>query len=640
MKNGFVKVAAISPCLKVADVTYNTSKILEKIEEAYKEKAGILVFPELCITGYTCGDLFMQKPLLKAAKEALFRIADDTAGREILVFVGLPFEKDNRLYDVTAVLWDGHILALLPKRELPGYGEFSENRYFAKGNQKAENIVLSQDGEDKEIPFGSNILFCCRELKDLVIGCEMGNEGEALISTGVCHVMNGATLLVNPAARSLGVGKEEKLLTMLKAESKRLTCGYITAGAGMGESTQDMVMSGFQAILEDGELLAGNSRLSQDVIYSEIDVEKLSMMRMKRNAYADEKTDEYKKIYFSLEWENTRLTRNISKYPFIMEGGENEKACMDEILEIQARGLARRMEHIGTKVAVLGISGGLDSTLALLVTAKAFDMLSIPRSQIKAVTMPCFGTTDRTYENACTMSKVLGAELKEIDIKDAVMVHFENIGHNRDDHNVTYENAQARERTQVLMDIANDVGGIVVGTGDFSELALGFATYNGDHMSMYGVNANIPKTLLRHLVKYYADTCKEEELTKVLYDVLDTPVSPELLPPVEGEIAQKTEDLVGPYELHDFVLYYMMNYGFGPKKIYRLEQYCFGDEYDPETIKKWLKTFYRRFFSQQFKRSCLPDGPKVFEISLSPRGDWHMPSDGSARVWMSEAEGL
>lgn len=637
MKHGFVKVAAACPKVKVADVEFNTAQICKKIDEAAKEKAKILVFPQLGITGYTCADLFLQKSLLHSAKKALCQVIDYTEGMDMLVFVGLPMEKNHKLYNVAAAICDGQLLAIIPKTEINNYGEFSEGRYFAKGNSVAETFLFEKDGEVTEIPFGTHILLQCESMEDMVVGCEIGSDAEGVISPATNHAMAGATVIVNLSAASSGIGKKERMDNLFKATTDKLLCAYIIANAGEGESTQDIVMSGYNAIFEVGEKLCGNAGFSYDTVYSEIDVQKTAMERMRKNTYPYTSNNDYIIVNFVVEEDETQLTRKITKTPFIPENQTVKEDIYEEILQIQARGLAKRLLHINAGAAVLGISGGLDSTLALLVVAKAFDMLGLDRNGIKAVTMPCFGTTGRTYENACTMSRALGCELIEVDIKESVTCHFKDIGHDIDNHNVTYENAQARERTQVLMDLANDVNGLVIGTGDLSELVLGWATYNGDHMSMYGVNGDIPKTLLRHLVRYYADTCESEELSKVLYDVLDTPVSPELLPPVDGEIAQKTEDLVGPYELHDFVLYYVLRYGYSPSKIYRLEKYCFGDEYDEETIKKWLQTFYRRFFNQQFKRSCLPDGPKVFDISVSPRGDLRMPSDASSVVWLKEA---
>lgn len=639
MKHGFVKVAAACPEVKVADVEFNTAEICKKLDEAAKEKAKVVVFPQLAVTGYTCGDLFLQKTLLNSAKKALCRIIDYTEGMDFLVFVGLPIEKNHKLYNVAAAICDGQLLAMIPKTEINNYGEFSEGRYFTGGNQVAENYLFEKDGEIEEIPFGTHILLQCESMEELVVGCEIGSDAESVISPATHHAMAGATVIVNLSALSSGIGKKEKTDKLLEVTTDRLICAYVMASAGEGESTQDVVMSGYNVIFEAGEKLDANTGFSYETVYSEVDVQKLAMERIRKSTYLYTDNNDYIFVNFEVEEEETALTRKISKIPFVSENQTDKETIYEEILQIQARGLAKRFKHVNAGAAVLGISGGLDSTLALLVVAKAFDILGLERKAIKAVTMPCFGTTGRTYDNACMMSKALGCELIEVDIKESVTCHLKDIGHDIENRNVTYENAQARERTQVLMDLANDINGLVIGTGDLSELVLGWATYNGDHMSMYGVNGDIPKTLLRYLVRYYADTCENEELSSVLYDVLDTPVSPELLPPVEGEIAQKTEDLVGPYELHDFVLYYVLRYGFSPSKIYRLEKYCF-EEYGEETIKKWLQTFYRRFFSQQFKRSCLPDGPKVFDISVSPRGDLKMPSDASSAIWVKEAEQL
>lgn len=637
MKQGFIKVAAVSPKGKVADVEYNQKKICEKLDEVSKEHAKIVVFPELCITGYTCGDLFFQETLLQKAKEALQEIIDYTEGLDMLVFVGLPLKKNHKLYNVAAAICDGQLLALIPKRYLPGYSEYAENRYFASGKEVDDYYLFEKDGEMMEVPFGTHILLSCAQMDDLVVGCEFGEEAELLCSPSAECVAAGATVLVNLSAMSAGVLKERKLESSLQELSKKLVCGYVMANAGEGESTQDVVMSGCNLICENGEVLGKNKLFSYDNVISEIDVQLLSMQRCRINTFSYEEAKEYLFVNFSLEMEETVLTRKVDKLPFVPK---NDKESLEEILEIQARGLMQRLKHIGCKKVVLGISGGLDSTLALLVCAKTFDLLGLDRKGIYAITMPCFGTSGRTYENACKLTNLLGGELHEIDIKKSVMQHFEDIGHSMDNHNVTFENAQARERTQVLMDIANEIGALVVGTGDLSELALGFATYNGDHMSMYGVNGGVTKTLLQSLVKYYGDSCGCDELKQVLYDILDTPISPELLPSEEGEMAQKTEDLVGPYELHDFVLYQMLRYGFSPAKIYRLEQYCFSNEYDKETMKKWMKIFYKRFFAQQYKRSCLPDGVKVFGVSVSPRGDFRMPSDAGSFLWLKEVEEL
>lgn len=646
MKHGFVKVAAVTPDLRVADTVYNTEKICEKIKEASVNGAKIIVFPELCICASTCGDLFLQEKLLADCKEKLIQIAAFTEDVDALVFVGLPLEREGKLYNVAAVLKDGEVLGFVPKSVIFGYGEFSESRYFAPGNKEAVSLYF--DGE--AVPFGSNILFEAEGVEGLLVGCEIGEEMSVPISPSTMHATAGATVIVNPAAISMAVGKVAYRDLHVRSLSSKLLCGYISANAGVGESSTDLVFGGYNFIAEKGVILARSGFLAEDtlsknsfseeIIYGEIDVQKLRMERRRMNSFAPDEKESYLVIPFSLVQEETALSDCFSKAPFVPDDLEERAKRCEEILNIQAHGLKKRYQHIGGKNAVLGISGGLDSTLALLVTARCFDLLGLPRENILAVTMPCFGTTDRTYDNACKLTKVLGATLEEVDIKEAVTLHFRDIRQDMDNHNVTYENSQARERTQILMDIANRENALVIGTGDMSELALGWATYNGDHMSMYGVNAGVPKTLVRHLVQYYADTCGDEVLSGVLYDVLDIPVSPELLPPVDGKIAQKTEDLVGPYELHDFFLYYILRYGFEPEKVYRLAKHAFAGEYEDGVILKWLKNFYRRFFSQQFKRSCLPDGPKVGSVGVSPRGDLKMPSDACVRIWMEELEKL
>ncbi len=636
MKNGFVKVAAMTTKIKVADPKYNADMICQKLLEAYEKDAKVIVFPELCLTGYSCGDLFLQGILLDEALSQLHRVADATEGHAALVFVGLPVEKDGRLYNVAAVLCDGAVIGMVPKSYIPGYGEYSEGRYFAEGNKNVEFYDL--DGE--EIPFGTNILFTCNTVKGLVVGCEICEDMWVANPPSTNHALAGATVIANLSASSEYVGKDAYRKMVIESTSRRLLCGYVYASAGEGESTQDCVHSGHSMITENGKLLAEAKRFAGESIYTDIDVQRIAFERRRMGVWGKAPQDYYLAIPFDLEKKETKLDRTFDPMPFIPSDKNAWKKRCEEILEIQANGLKKRYEHIGCKSAVIGLSGGLDSTLALLVTAKTFDMLGIERSNIKTITMPCFGTTNRTYDNACTLAKTLGTELSEIDIKESVLVHFNDIGHDKNVHDVTYENAQARERTQILMDIANKIGGLVIGTGDMSELALGWATYNGDHMSMYGVNAGVPKTLVRHLVQYYAETCGNEELSAVLLDVLDTPVSPELLPPEDGKISQKTEDLVGPYELHDFFLYYMLRLAFPPEKIYRIAKTAFAGIYEEETILKWLKTFYRRFFQQQFKRSCLPDGPKVGSISVSPRGDLRMPTDASAALWLKQIEEL
>lgn len=636
MKHGFIKVAAVTPKIKVADTKYNAQAICEKLEEAYAGEAKIIVFPELCITGYTCGDLFLQSLLLEEAKQALLMIAQATEGKDALVMVGLPIERDGKLYNVAAVLQDGEILGMVPKANIPTYAEFYEGRHFAEGNE----TVVSYFWDGEEIPIGTNLLFQCENVPGLTVGCEICEDLWVANPPSTNHALMGATVIANLSASNETVAKNEYRELLVKSASGRLFCGYVYASAGEGESTQDLVFGGHNLITESGSLLAESKRFVGETIYADIDVQRILMERRRMGIFGKEPQVPYTVVPFTMEVKETKLHRKFDSMPFVPHDEETKNKRCEEILSIQAYGLKKRYEHIGAKTAVLGISGGLDSTLALLVTVRTFDMLGLDRKDIIAVTMPGFGTTDRTYDNACTLVRTLGATLEEVDIREAVTLHFRDIGHDINNHDVTYENSQARERTQVLMDIANRVNGLVIGTGDMSELALGWATYNGDHMSMYGVNAGVPKTLVRHLVRYYADTCENRELKEVLLDVLDTPVSPELLPPVEGVIAQKTEDLVGPYELHDFFLYYMLRCGFEPAKVYRVAREAFVGMYDDATILKWLKTFYRRFFTQQFKRSCLPDGPKVGSVGVSPRGDLRMPSDASARIWLEQLEQL
>ncbi len=636
MEQGFIKVAAVTPKIKVADPVYNAGVICERLEEAWGKGAKIIVFPELCITGYTCGDLFLQEILLRGAAAQLLRIAECTRGKDALVMVGLPLEREGRLYNVAAVLWNGEILGMVPKANIPSYAEFYEGRHFSEGNSEPVPFVF----QGRTVPFGTNILFSCETVQGLTVGCEICEDLWVADAPAVNHALKGATVIANLSASNETIGKDEYRELLVKSVSARLLCGYVYTSAGEGESTQDLVFGGHNLIAENGTILAQVKKFTCETLYGDIDVRKLLADRRRMGTFGKEPEAAYVKVPFRLEVTETKLDRSFGPMPFVPGDEEKRKRRCEEILSIQSFGLKKRYEHTGLKTAVLGISGGLDSTLALLVTVRAFDLLGLDRKGILAVTMPCFGTTDRTYENACLLARTLGATLEEVDIKEAVTVHFGDIGQDMANHDVTYENGQARERTQVLMDIANRQGGLVIGTGDMSELALGWATYNGDHMSMYGVNAGVPKTLVRHLVQYCADTCGDKALADVLLDVLDTPVSPELLPPVDGAISQRTEDLVGPYELHDFFLYYMLRCGYSPAKVYRVAKLAFKGLYEDVTILKWLKTFYRRFFSQQFKRSCLPDGPKVGSVALSPRGDLRMPSDASARLWLAEAEGL
>ena len=634
MKHGFIKTAAVTPDIRVADVAYNTESIIKNIDEAKEAGARIIVFPELCITGYTCGDLFTQEILLTDARKALHRIAAHTKEMDALVFVGVPLAIEGELYNVAAALHRGEILGLITKTFLPNYGEFYEMRQFRQGPEQARFLMF--DGQ--WLPFGPQLLFAEEHLDALVVSAEICEDVWSPIPPSIQAAREGAVIIVNCSASDETIGKAAYRKSLIEGQSARLICGYVYANAGEGESTTDVVFGGHNMIAENGTTLAEGTWFHNSMICTEIDVKRLDGERRKNTTFQPSKERTLIRIPFSLDQEETVLTRSFSSRPFVPGDEKERRERCEEILTIQAMGLKKRLAHTHATHAVVGISGGLDSTLALLVTAKAFDALSLDRKGITAVTMPCFGTTDRTYQNACKMSGKLGATLREVPIAASVSRHFQDIGHDPEDHSVTYENAQARERTQVLMDIANENGGLVIGTGDMSELALGWATYNGDHMSMYGVNASVPKTLVRHLVSYYADTCEDEELSEVLRDVLDTPVSPELLPPKDGEIAQKTEDLVGPYELHDFYLYYFLRFGCEPAKIYRLAKKAFAGEYDDETIYRWLSTFCRRFFSQQFKRSCLPDGPKVGTVALSPRGDWRMPSDACAAAWLADLE--
>ncbi len=620
----------------MADPIYNAEKIEACIDAAVEAGAQILVFPELCITGYTCGDLFAQELLLAKAREALLAIAAHTEGRDAIVFVGLPFAWQSKLYNVAAALSDGHVLGLVPKTFLPTYNEFYEKRYFADGFC---GVVPVRVSGDVVVPMGTDQLFVCPEMPDLKIAAEICEDLWAPDPPSIRHAMAGATVIGNLSASDETTGKDLYRRDLVAGQSARLVCGYLYASAGDGESTQDVVYSGHNLIAENGIVLAESARFTNECIFTEIDVQRLSEERRRMSTYRRSNAV-YHIVEFHLTQKETALTRFIDPAPFVPGREEDRTKRCEEIFMIQAMGLKKRLAHTNAATAVVGISGGLDSTLALLVTAKAFDLLGKAHSDILAVTMPGFGTTDRTYDNAVALAGSIGATLKEVPIAEAVRVHFRDIGQAEDDYDVTYENGQARERTQILMDLANKTGGLVIGTGDMSELALGWATYNGDHMSMYGVNSSVPKTLVRHLVRYRADTCGDEALAGVLYDVLETPVSPELLPPEDGVIAQKTEELVGPYELHDFFLYYVLRFGCTPHKVYRLASLAFADTYDEATILEWLTTFYRRFFSQQFKRSCLPDGPKVGTVAVSPRGDLRMPSDACVRIWLEDLEKL
>ena len=633
MKDGFIRVCAATPDIRVADCQYNEKNIMKLMDEAYAKQISVLVFPELCITGYTCGDLFLQDVLLSAAQDSLKHIVEHSTGMKMLMFVGMPFMHKGKLFNVAAAICGGRLLGLVPKKNIPNYSEFYELRHFTPGGDECVDTSLG-------VKMGSKMLFSCENVKNLVVAAEICEDVWVACPPSTQHAQAGATLIVNCSASDETTGKDIYRRALISGQSARLVCGYVYANAGEGESTQDLVFGGQNLVCENGNVLAQTKRFKNGVAVADLDLQRLVNERRRMNTYYVHQEAGYEVVSFRLKEYDLELDRYYERTPFVPSSKNDRDARCEEILSIQAMGLKKRLAHTGCKNAVIGISGGLDSTLALLVTARAFDSLDIPRENITAVTMPCFGTTDRTYNNAVELTKRLGAALYEVDIKEAVRIHFRDIGQDENVHDVTYENGQARERTQILMDIANKSGGMVIGTGDMSELALGWATYNGDHMSMYGVNCSVPKTLVRHLVKYYADTCGDASLSEILEDVLDTPVSPELLPPSAGQISQKTEDLVGPYELHDFFLYYILRFGYMPHKVYRLACHAFAGEYDSAVIYKWLDTFYRRFFAQQFKRSCLPDGPKVGSVALSPRGDWRMPSDASYQIWAKELETL
>ena len=637
MRDGFIKVAAGTPSIRVADCAYNAGQIIALMREAAAHSVKVLALPELCVTGYTCGDLFLQDTLLNGAETGLAAILDATRELDMVTAVGLPMRHENKLYNCAAVIHRGEILGLVPKTHIPNYGEFYEARWFTAGDT-VDSYVPNLCGQR---PLLRAQQIFASSIPNLVIGVEICEDLWAAEPPSAKLAQAGATLILNLSASDEVVGKTDYRRTLVTGQSARLVCGYVYADAGEGESTTDLVFAGHNLIAENGALLA-QRRFATGLTVSEIDVDKLVYERRRMNTFPSTGGESVNGKSFTLELDETTLTRPVGKNPFVpVDQGDRAARC-EEIFQIAALGLKKRLEHTRAACAVVGLSGGLDSTLALLITARAMDLLGRPRTDILALTMPCFGTTSRTKSNAQVLAERIGADFGTVDIGEAVRIHFRDIGQSMEDFSVTFENSQARERTQVLMDLANQRGGMVIGTGDLSELALGWATYNGDHMSMYGVNGSIPKTLVRHLVAYVADENqqKDPQLAAVLRDILDTPVSPELLPPKEGEIAQRTEDLVGPYELHDFFLYYAVRWGFPPRKVFRLATYALGDKYDRETLLKWLKNFYRRFFTQQFKRSCLPDGPKVGSLALSPRGDWRMPSDAVNTLWMKELETL
>ena len=706
MIEGFLRVAVATPKIKVADVRFNTDAVLREIAEADRQGASLLVFPELVLTAYTCADLFHQTILIERAAAALDEVAEATRRTQLVAVVGVPYMVDHKLYNCAAVLHAGRILALVPKKNLPNYSEFYERRWFTPG--QARVVTLSHrsavTGEEYAIPFGMNILVEAMDRPDFRLACEICEDVWVLDPPSTRHVLAGATVIANTSASDETVGKDSYRRELIRSTSARLVSVYCYANAGDGESTTDLVFGGQDIIAENGSVVTEGKRFDTGLYIADVDLQRITQERARMTTFPDiddTLRDAYSIVKFrfaeaaattgteaekvsaadaqpgkksfeevfeaclgqqaplgaatrvapetlagQLAADAADLRRYVDPKPFVPSGAAERNARCDEIFTIQALGLKKRLEHTGCQSAVIGISGGLDSTLALLVIARAFDMLGLPRENIISVTMPAFGTTDRTYNNAVTLTHLLHATLREINIKAAVLQHFQDIGHDPEDHSVVYENAQARERTQILMDIANQSNGIVIGTGDLSELALGWATYNGDHMSMYGVNAGVPKTLVRYLVKFVADTSEDADLARCLNDIFDTPVSPELLPPTgDGQISQKTEDLVGPYELHDFFLYQILRYGFSPRKVYALALHAFSAEnqaeaYDAATILKWLRKFYWRFFSQQFKRSCLPDGPKVGSIAVSPRGDLRMPSDAVVQIWIDELKEL
>lgn len=634
MKDGFIRVATATPQIRVADCAYNAGQVIACMQQAAEQEVRVLVLPELCLTGYTCGDLFLQHRLLDGAQAALAQVAKASAGYHLLTVCGLPVMWGGKLYNCAAVVFGGRVLGFVPKTHLPNYSEFYEKRHFTPAPD--ENHSVAFQGE--QVPFGKRLLFCCDTCPELRIAVELCEDLWATCPPSTAHVAAGATVVVNCSASDETVGKLDYRRSLVNGQSARLVCAYLYADAGEGESTTDMVFAGHNLICENGAVLAESKLFENKMVCTEIDVQRLEGERRRMNTFPPQEDEGYLRVPFSLPVKQTELTRRIDPFPFIPANESAREDRCETILKIQAMGLKKRMEHSHAAAAVIGVSGGLDSTLAMLAAARAMDAMGRPRSDILAVTMPCFGTTHRTRSNAELLAQCLGATLRCVDITKSVMQHFEDIGHDAGRHDVVFENSQARARTQVLMDMANQAGGLVVGTGDLSELALGWATYNGDHMSMYGVNASVPKTLIRHIVRYEAGRTKDAQLSQVLLDILDTPVSPELLPAKDGEIAQKTEDLVGPYELHDFFLYYAVRWGFSPAKVYRLARCAFGGAYSSDVVLHWLKTFYRRFFNQQFKRSCLPDGPKVGSVTLSPRGDWRMPSDACAALWQEELE--
>lgn len=634
MNYGFIKACAVSPALRVADCPYNAQETIEAMQQAAEDGCQLTVFPELGLTGYTCGDLFLQQPLLDAAEAALREILKASEALQLVALVGLPVTVDAKLYNCAAVICQGALLGLVPKSHIPNYGEFYEKRHYCAAPAGVKEISFA----GQKTLFGTKLLFRCETMQAFTLAVEICEDLWAPLPPSTAHALAGATVLANLSASDETVGKAEYRRALVSQQSARLLCAYLYADAGHGESTTDMVFSGHNLIAENGALLAESRPFSQALACTELDLGRLLAER-RRNTSFEPVTDGYETVSFHLPLREIPLTRYISPTPFVpADGGARAERC-ELILQMQADGLAKRIEHAHAKTAVIGISGGLDSCLALLVAVHAMKKLNRPMADILAVTMPCFGTTKRTRSNAEILCQELGVQFTEISIANTVRSHFADIGQSETNFDVTFENGQARVRTLELMDLANRTGGLVVGTGDLSELALGWATYNGDHMSMYGVNGSIPKTLVKYLVEWVANHKVDDASRLTLLDIVDTPISPELIPADEnGNIKQKTEDLVGPYELHDFFLYHFLRFGSHPSKIYFLAQKAFAGIYDNATVKKWLYTFCRRFFQQQFKRSCLPDGPKVGSVSLSPRGDWRMPSDAVSRLWLEEIE--
>ena len=636
MNDGFFRVAAVTPTIQVANCAHNVARMTELAEKASKQGAKMVIFPELCITGYTCGDLFLQEILITEAKAQLQKMACDTKKLDSVLVVGIPLHYRNDLYNCAVIMKSGQILGVVPKTHIPNYSEFYEGRHFASAQnvEKGSTITIGQT----EVPFGTDILFRCASIPSLILGVEICEDLWVCSPPSERMASAGATIIANLSASNEAAEKEDYRRALAKGQSARLVCGYIYCDAGEGESTTDLVFAGHNLICENGEILAECAPFEQKMILADLDIARLINDRRRLTTFTGNGLSEYRVIEFETARTQLEIMRRVNPHPFVPNNQEERDRRCDKILKIQAAGLKQRLSHIGCKTVLIGLSGGLDSTLALLVCERAFSMLGLPVTGIRAVTMPCFGTTKRTRSNAQVLAECMQVSFEEIPITQAVTQHFRDIGQDENTYDVTFENSQARERTQVLMDLANKYNGLVIGTGDLSELALGFATYNGDHMSMYGVNASIPKTLVRHLVRYAADTAKDTKMTEVLLDILDTPVSPELLPPDGNEIAQQTENIVGPYELHDFFLYHMLRLGEPPAKIFRLACIAFDGVFEKTVILGWLKMFCRRFFTQQYKRSCLPDGPKVGSVALSPRGDFRMPSDASAVLWQKQLD--